>query len=57
MKGKAIPFKLRPGKDDDIAEDLEEMVKATTLDRSDIIRMALREYFEKRKREKEEGRC
>ena len=41
--GKLIPFRLREGKDDDIAEALEMASQKT--DRSDVIRSALRFYF------------
>ncbi|AYP68388.1 hypothetical protein HWB91_gp18 [Bacillus phage vB_BboS-125] len=41
--GKLIPFRLRDGKDDDIAEALEAASQET--DRSDVIRAALRCYL------------
>lgn len=46
--GKLIPFRLRDGKDDDIAEALEKASKET--DRSDVIRAALRCYLFGKKR-------
>lgn len=41
--GPIIPFRLRPGKDDDIRDALEQA--AVREDRSDVIRAALRAYL------------
>lgn len=48
--GKYIPFRLRDGKDDDIDKNIEDELKRAAsqrleLDRSDIMRLALRFYF------------
>lgn len=42
-----IPFELRPGKDDDIEKALKEAT-SKEVNRSTIIREALRQYFNKK---------
>jgi Arc/MetJ-type ribon-helix-helix transcriptional regulator len=44
-KRRIVTFELRPTKDDDLVEALDKEIKERGEDRSDIIRLALRNYL------------